>query len=257
MVDLGTQYQNIKPEIDNAIQEVLDSCRFIKGPKVKSFEEKLGAYLNVDYTISCANGTDALQIALMALELKPGDEIIVPSFTYVATAEVIGLLNLKPVMIDVEYGSFNVNRELFEQAITEKTRAIIVVHLFGQSTDMDGILDLAKEKGIYTIEDNAQAIGADYTSKTFGTKKTGTMATIGTTSFFPSKNLGCFGDGGAIFTNDANIAEKISMIANHGQKRKYYHSVLGCNSRLDALQAAILEKIRKLNSCISSVYVKN
>lgn len=249
MVDLKSQYLTIKTEIDGEIQEVLDSTRFIGGNKVNEFADNLKTYLGTQHVIPCANGTDALQIALMALGLEKGDEVIVPSFTYVATAEVICLLGLKPVMIDVEYGTFNINAELVLNAITPKTKAIIVVHLFGQCSEMDGILKLAKEKGIFTIEDNAQAIGSVYTSEDTGSKKSGTMATIGTTSFFPSKNLGCYGDGGAIFTNDDVLAAKLKMIANHGQEKKYYHSVIGCNSRLDAIQAAILNvKLKRLDT---------
>jgi len=240
MVDLKSQYLHIKDEIDSEIQGVLNSTRFIGGPLVSKFADDLKSYLDVNHVIPCANGTDALQIALMALDLEPGDEVIVPSFTYVATAEVIGLLNLKPVMIDVEYDSFNINRSLVEEAITPKTKVIIVVHLFGQSTDMEGILDLAKDKELIVIEDNAQAIGAEYSYANGQKKKTGCMGHIGTTSFFPSKNLGCYGDGGAMFTNDEEIAQRLKMISNHGQKKKYYHSVIGCNSRLDAIQAAIL-----------------
>jgi len=251
MVDLKSQYLNIKTEIDTEIQEVLNSCAFINGPKLEIFKNNLANYLGIKHVIPCANGTDALQIALMALELKPGDEVIVPSFTYVATAEVIGLLGLVPVMIDVDYGTFNVTRTLVEKAITKNTKAIIVVHLFGQTTDMDGILALAQERGIFTIEDNAQAIGSDYNSDILGPKKAGTMATIGTTSFFPSKNLGCYGDGGAVFTENDSLATKIKMIANHGQEKKYHHSVIGCNSRLDAIQAAILDvKLKYLNQYI-------
>lgn len=248
MVDLKSQYLKIKDEINDEIQDVLDSTRFIGGPKVESFANNLASYLGADHVITCANGTDALQIALMSLNLKPDDEVIVPAFTYVATAEVICLLGLKPVMIDVEYGTFNINKKLVEDAITPNTKAIIIVHLFGQSTDMDDILVLAKERGIYTIEDNAQSIGAVYNSNVSGQKKTGTMATIGTTSFYPSKNLGCYGDGGAMCTNDQDIAEKLKMIANHGQSKRYYHDLVGCNSRLDALQAAILNvKLKHLD----------
>jgi dTDP-4-amino-4,6-dideoxygalactose transaminase len=240
MVDLNSQYLKIKTEIDREIEEVLESTRFIGGQKLIEFSNNLSNYLGVKHVIPCANGTDALQIALMALELEKGDEIIVPSFTYVATAEVISLLGLKPVMIDVERGTFNINRDLVLDAITPRTKAVIIVHLFGQCTEMDGILDLAEEKGIYTIEDNAQAIGSEYKSKSVGVKKAGTMATIGTTSFFPSKNLGCYGDGGAMFTNDNTIAKKLKMISNHGQEKRYFHKVIGCNSRLDAIQAGVL-----------------
>jgi len=241
MVDLKSQYSNIKEEIDSEIQEVLNSAWYIGGAKVESFRNAMSAYLDVKHTIPCANGTDALQIALMALNLKPGDEVIVPSFTYVATAEVIGLLGLKPKMIDVDYNSFNINLELVKQAVTEKTKVIIAVHLFGQSTDMEPIMEFAKSNNIYVIEDNAQAIGSTYTFSNGKTAKTGTIGDIGTTSFFPSKNLGCYGDGGAIFTNNDELASSLKMIANHGQEKKYHHAVIGCNSRLDAIQAAVLK----------------
>lgn len=248
MVDLVGQYQQIKEEINISINEVLESAHFIKGPKVAQFEKDLGAYLNIDHVISCANGTDALQIALMALELKEGDEVIVPSFTYVATAEVIALLKLTPVMVEVDPDTFNTTAEIIKKAITKKTKVIVPVHLFGQCSDMEDIMTLAAEKGIYVIEDNAQAIGADYTFKNGQTKKSGTIGHIGCTSFFPSKNLGCYGDGGAIYTNDDALGEKIRMIANHGQKKKYHHSIIGVNSRLDAIQAAVLNvKLKYLN----------
>ena len=248
MVDLVSQYQHIKTEIDSAVIDVMESARFIKGPAVQNFEENLATYLNVKHVIACANGTDALQIALMALNLKPGDEVIVPSFTYVATAEVIGLLRLKPVMVDVDPNTFNLTSDLIKQSITSKTKAIVPVHLYGQSSDMEAIIDLANEKGIAVIEDNAQAIGADYTFTNGTVRKTGTMGDIGTTSFFPSKNLGCYGDGGALFTNNDSLAEKLRMISNHGQKKKYYHSVIGVNSRLDTLQAAVLDiKLKHLD----------
>lgn len=248
MVDLISQYQKMKEEIDQAILDVVASAQFIKGPAVKSFEKNLAEYLNVKHVIGCANGTDALQIALMALGLKPGDDVIVPAFTYVATAEVIGLLNLNPIMIDVDPHSFNTTIELLGKAITPNTKAIVPVHLFGQSTDMAPILEFAKANNLYVIEDNAQAIGADYTFPNGTVMKTGTMGDIGTTSFFPSKNLGCYGDGGAIFTNDDSLAQKISMLANHGQKKRYYHSLIGCNSRLDSIQAAVLDiKLRYLD----------
>ncbi len=240
MVDVGTQYQNIKSEIDQAILEVVGSSQFINGPKVKEFQADLEKFLNVNYVIPCANGTDALQIALMALELQPGDEVIVPAFTYVATAEVIALLQLTPVMVDVDPNTFNVTAEIIEKAITSKTKAVVPVHLFGQSSDMEPIMDLAKKHNIYVIEDNAQAIGADYTFSNETTQKTGTIGHIGTTSFYPSKNLGAYGDGGAIFTNDEDLALKLKMIANHGQNIRYHHKMVGCNSRLDSIQAAIL-----------------
>lgn len=241
MVDLKGQYLKIKEEIDAAIFDVINNTSFINGPAVRRFADHLSAYLGGIYTIPCANGTDALQIALMALDLKPGDEIIVPAFTYVATAEVIGLLGLTPVMVDVDYDTFNVTIENIEKALSPKTKAIVPVHLFGQSCDMEPILNFATKHNLYVIEDNAQAIGAEYTFSDGRKAKTGTMGTIGCTSFFPSKNLGCYGDGGAIFTKDEVLANKIKMIANHGQEIKYHHKVIGCNSRLDTIQAAILD----------------
>ncbi|MBO7541275.1 MAG: DegT/DnrJ/EryC1/StrS family aminotransferase [Bacteroidales bacterium] len=248
MVDLKGQYQKIKPEVDAAIQSVIDSTSFINGQAVKDFAANLEKYLGVKHVIPCGNGTDALQIAMMALKLKPGDEVIVPAFTYVATAEVIGLLGLTPVMVDVNPKTFTVERQNIVKAITANTKAIVPVHLFGQSCDMEPILKLAKEQGLYVIEDNAQAIGAEYTFSDGRKAKTGTMGTIGCTSFFPSKNLGCYGDGGALCTNDDALAERIRMVANHGQKKKYYHSVIGCNSRLDTIQAAILDiKLKHLD----------
>lgn len=248
MVDLKGQYQKIKPEVDAAIQSVIDSTSFINGQPVKDFAANLEKYLGVKHVIPCGNGTDALQIAMMALKLKPGDEVIVPAFTYVATAEVIGLLGLTPVMVDVNPKTFTVERQNIVKAITANTKAIVPVHLFGQSCDMEPILKLAKEQGLYVIEDNAQAIGAEYTFSDGRKAKTGTMGTIGCTSFFPSKNLGCYGDGGALCTNDDALAERIRMVANHGQKKKYYHSVIGCNSRLDTIQAAILDiKLKHLD----------
>ena len=240
MVDLKGQYMKIKPEVDAAIQDVIDNTAFINGPVVKEFAQNLSNYMGGCHVIPCANGTDALQIALMALELKPGDEVIVPAFTYVASAEVIGLLGLTPVMVDVDYDTFNVTVNNIKKALSPKTKAIIPVHLFGQSCDMEPILKFAQEHNLYVIEDNAQAIGAEYTFSDGHKEKTGTMGTVGCTSFFPSKNLGCYGDGGAIFTKDEKLAERIRMIANHGQKVKYHHSIIGCNSRLDSIQAAIL-----------------
>ena len=248
MVDLKCQYLKIKDEVDAGIQNVIDNTAFINGPVVKEFAEHLSQYLGGCYVTPCANGTDALQIALMALELKPGDEVIVPAFTYVASAEVIGLLGLTPVMVDVDYETFNVTVDNIKKALSPKTKAIIPVHLFGQSCDMEPILAFAKEHNLYVIEDNAQAIGAEYTFSDGHKAKTGTMGTIGCTSFFPSKNLGCYGDGGAIFTKDEKLAERIHMIANHGQRVKYHHSVIGCNSRLDSIQAAILDvKLKHLD----------
>lgn len=248
MVDLKGQYLKIKDEVDAGIQNVIDNTAFINGPIVKEFAEHLSQYMGGCFVTPCANGTDALQIALMALELKPGDEVIVPAFTYVASAEVIGLLGLTPVMVDVDYETFNVTVDNIKKALSPKTKAVIPVHLFGQSCDMEPILAFAKEHNLYVIEDNAQAIGAEYTFSDGHKAKTGTMGTIGCTSFFPSKNLGCYGDGGAIFTNDENLAERIHMIANHGQRVKYHHSAIGCNSRLDSIQAAILDvKLKHLD----------
>lgn len=241
MVDLKGQYLKIKDEVDAAIFDVINSTSFINGPAVEKFTENLSKYLGEGvYTITCANGTDALQIALMALELKPGDEVIVPSFTYVATAEVIGLLGLVPVMVDVDYDTFNVSIDNIKTALSDKTKAIVPVHLFGQSCDMEPILNFANKNNLFVVEDNAQAIGAEYVFSDGTRAKTGTMGTIGCTSFFPSKNLGCYGDGGALFTKDPELAKRIKMIANHGQEIKYHHKVIGCNSRLDTIQAAIL-----------------
>jgi len=241
MVDLKSQYQKLKSEIDPLIEEIMTTAQFINGPSVRQFEANLSNYLDVNHVIGCANGTDALQIALMALDLKPGDEVIVPSFTYVATAEVIALLRLKPVMIDVDPNTFNIRLQDVIDATTDKTKVIIPVHLFGQSSDMEPLLSYAKEKEIYIVEDNAQAIGSSYTFADGNKTKTGTMGDIGTTSFFPSKNLGCYGDGGAIFCNDEKLAQKIRMVSNHGQSKRYYHEVIGCNSRLDSIQAAVLD----------------
>jgi len=241
MVDLKSQYLKIQSEIDQSFQEVLTSCQFIKGPKVNSFERNLASYLGVKQVISCANGTDALQLAMMALDLQPGDEVIVPAFTYVATAEVIALLRLQPVMVDVDIDDFNTTAAHIADAITPKTKAIVPVHLFGQGATMEPILSLAKKHGLYVIEDNAQAIGADYTLDNGQRQKVGTFGDIGCTSFFPSKNLGCYGDGGALFTNNEQLATKIRSIANHGQSKRYHHQLIGINSRLDALQAAVLD----------------
>ncbi len=249
MVDLKTQYRKIKSEIDANIQEVIDNAQFINGPKVKAFQEDLEQYLSVKHVIPCANGTDALQIAMMALGLKPGDEVIVPTFTYVATAEVIALLGLVPVMIDVDPNTFNITAELIAPAITDKTKAIVPVHLFGQSVDIQPIMELAQKHNLWVIEDNAQAIGSDYTFPDGKKAKTGAIGHIGCTSFFPSKNLGCYGDGGAIMTNDDELATKIRMVANHGQSKQYYHDVIGVNSRLDSIQAAILQvKLQHLDA---------
>ena len=248
MVDTKTQYLAIKEEVDAAIHEVLDSAAYINGKAVKDFTQHLATYLDVQHVIPCANGTDALQIAMMALGLQPGDEVITPSFTYIATTEVVALLNLKPVFVDVDPVTYCMDIESLKKAITPKTKAIVPVHLYGQAAPMEEILAIAKQHNIYVIEDNAQAIGCDYTFSDGTKKKTGTMGHIGATSFYPSKNLGAFGDGGALFTNDAVLANKMSMIANHGQSERYYHDVVGCNSRLDSIQAAILNiKLKHLN----------
>jgi len=248
MVDLKRQYHNIKTEVDAAIQNVLESTAFIGGPDVHNFAAELAAYLGVKHVIPCANGTDALQIALMALGLKPGDEVITPSYTYIATVEVVALLRLTPVFVDVDPDTFTMNIDSVRNAITPKTKAIIPVHLYGQSVNMEPLMALAKEHNIPLVEDNAQAIGGTYTFSDGRTAKTGSMGIIGCTSFFPSKNLGCYGDGGAIFTSDDALAEQLKMIANHGQKVRYYHEMVGCNSRLDTIQAAILRiKLRRLD----------
>jgi UDP-2-acetamido-2-deoxy-ribo-hexuluronate aminotransferase len=249
MVDLKGQYNKIKIEIDQAVIDCITSTAFINGPSVKEFQLNLEKYLGVKHVIPCANGTDSLQIAMMALDLKPGDEVICPAFTYVATAEVIGLLGLTPVMVDVNPNTFNITASDIENAITSKTKAIVPVHLYGQSCDMESIMELAEKHNLYVIEDNAQAIGAEYTFSDGRVAKTGTIGHIGSTSFFPSKNLGCYGDGGALMTNDDELAQKMRMIANHGQQKKYYHKVLGCNSRLDTIQAAILNiKLKHLDT---------
>ncbi|MCB0653621.1 MAG: DegT/DnrJ/EryC1/StrS family aminotransferase [Saprospiraceae bacterium] len=241
MVDVKGQYQKIKSAVDQAVLDVIESGAFINGPAVNAFQQHLEEYLGAKYVIPCANGTDALQIALMSLGLEPGDEVIVPAFTYVATAEVIALLRLIPVMVDVDPGTFNVTAEIIEKAITPKTKAIVPVHLFGQSCDMEPIMEVANRHHLYVVEDNAQAIGADYTFSNGTRSKTGTIGHIGCTSFYPSKNLGAFGDGGALYTNDEGLAKKCRMIANHGQVRRYYHDEIGVNSRLDTIQAAILD----------------
>ncbi len=240
MVDLKGQYLKIKTDVDAGIQQVIDTTTFINGPAVKEFSDSLSQYLGGTNVIPCANGTDALQVALMALELQPGDEVIVPCFTYVATAEVIALLGLVPVLTEVDPHTFNITATAIEKAITAKTKAVVPVHLYGQCADMERIMAVAKKYGLFVVEDTAQAIGSDYTFSDGTVKKAGTIGDIGCTSFFPSKNLGCYGDGGAIFTNDAELAKNINIIANHGQSKKYYHAVVGCNSRLDTLQAAIL-----------------
>ncbi len=240
MVDLRRQYLSIKTEIDAAIQNVIDTTAFINGPDVGAFAGELARYLDVKHVIPCANGTDALQMALMALGLQPGDEVITPSFTYIATVEVVALLGLTPVFVDVDAETFTMDLESVRRAITSRTKAIMPVHLYGQSVDMAPLIQLAAEHNIPLIEDNAQAIGATYTFPDGRVVKTGAMGTIGCTSFFPSKNLGCYGDGGAMFTNDDALAEKLRMIANHGQQVRYYHEMVGCNSRLDSIQAAVL-----------------
>lgn len=249
MVDLRGQYEKIKEEVDTAVLNVIQSTAFIRGPEVKSLEKELQEYLSVKHVITCGNGTDALQIALMALDLKPGDEVITTSFTFIATVEVISLLGLVPIMVDIDPNTFNIDSEEMAKAITDKTKAIIPVHLYGQCADMESIMNMARENNLYVIEDTAQAIGADYTFTDGSTKKAGTIGTIGCTSFFPSKNLGCFGDGGAIFTDDDALAEKLRIVANHGMRVKYYHDVIGVNSRLDNLQAAVLRiKLRSLDN---------
>jgi dTDP-4-amino-4,6-dideoxygalactose transaminase len=253
MVDLKAQYDKIKENIDQSILEVINETTFINGPQVKFFAEELAAYNQVNHVIPCANGTDALQIAMMALGFKPGDEIIVPAFTYVATVEVIALLGLKPVFIDVDPDTFNINTSLISQNISPKTVAIVPVHLFGQCADMELIKQIAKEHNLYVIEDAAQSIGSTYTFADGTINYSGTMGHIGTTSFFPSKNLGCFGDGGALFTNDDKLAYTLRTIANHGQQVKYYHDTIGVNSRLDTIQAAILRaKLPYLNTYIEN-----
>lgn len=253
MVDLQSQYLKIKPEIDVALINCVETANYINGPEVKQFQASLSTYLDVKHVIPCANGTDALQIAIMALGLDQGDEIIVPSFTYVATAEAIALLGYIPVMIDVDPKTFNLNPAQFESVITPKTRAVVPVHLFGQSADMEPIMNVARKYNLFIIEDNAQALGASYKFSDGKVLKTGTIGHLGCNSFFPTKNLGCFGDGGAITTNDDYLAEKCRMIASHGQKKKYYHSVVGCNSRLDTLQAAVLNvKLKYLGDYISA-----
>ena len=240
MVDLAAQYTKIKAEVDRSVLDVISSTAFINGPEVKKFESELAQYLGVKHVIACANGTDALQIAMMALDLRPGDEVITPSFTFVATVEVVALLGFKPVFAEVDRATFNIDPADIERKITPRTKAIVPVHLFGQSADMDAIMQLAKKHGLYVIEDNCQAIGSDHRSKDGSVRKTGTIGQIGVTSFFPSKNLGCYGDGGAIFTNDDAIAKRLRQICNHGSEVRYYHDVVGVNSRLDSIQAAIL-----------------
>lgn len=255
MVDLKGQYDKIKPEVDQAIGEVIDSTAFINGPAVKRFAANLEEYMNVKHVIPCGNGTDALQVALMALDLEPGDEVITSTFTFIATAEVIALLKLKPVLVDVDPDTFNIDPEKVKKAVTERTRVIIPVHLFGQASDMDRIMHIAGQYDLNVIEDTCQAIGADFSSGT-GTgevTKVGTIGDMGCMSFFPSKNLGAFGDAGAVFTNKDDLAEKLRAIVNHGSFKKYYHDYVGVNSRLDSLQAAILDvKLKYLDDYISA-----
>ncbi len=249
MVDLLGQYSHIKSEIDQAVLDVVQSSQYINGPQVQSFSANLSKYLGGCSVIPCANGTDALQIALMALGLKPGDEVITATFTYVATAEVIALLQLSPVLVDVDPKSFQIDVKAIEKAITPKTKAIIPVHLFGQCADMEPIMEIANKHNLFVVEDTAQAIGAEYTFSDGRVAKAGTIGDIGCTSFFPSKNLGCYGDGGAIFTNDSELATVIRQVANHGQSVQYYHDIVGVNSRLDSIQAAILNiKLPHLDS---------
>lgn len=241
MVDLKDQYELIKTEVNTAIMSVIDSTTFINGPAVTKFQKNLEAYLNVKHVIPCANGTDALQVCMMVLDLKPGDEVITTSFTFIATAEVIALLGLTPVLVDVLPDTFNIDPKAIERAITPKTKAIVPVHLFGQVADMEKIMEIADKHKLHVIEDNCQAIGADYIFKDGTKKKAGTISILGCTSFFPSKNLGCYGDGGAIFTNDDELAIKLRQIVNHGMTVRYYHDMIGVNSRLDSIQAAILD----------------
>jgi len=253
MVDLKQQYQDIKPEINAAISQVIETAAFINGPQVQSFATALQKYNQVKHVIPCANGTDALQIALMALDLQPGDEVITPSFTFIATTEVVALLKLTPIFVDVDAKTFCLDAFSIEKAITPKTKAIIPVHLYGQASNMEHIMKLAKAHNLYVIEDNAQAIGGDFHFSNGTTRKTGSIGTMSTTSFFPSKNLGAYGDAGAIMTDDDELAAKLRIIANHGQSKRYYHDLVGCNSRLDSLQAAILEvKLKYLDQYIEA-----
>lgn len=253
MVDLKSQYLKIKKEIDSALISCIESTLYIKGPEVLRFEESLSKYLNVKYAVGCGNGTDALQIALMALGLKQGDEVLVPAFSYPASIEAIALLGLTPVLVDINIHTFNISIKETERAITLNTKVIIPVHLYGQSANMEGIMKLAKRYNLFVIEDNAQALGAEYTFSNGTTHKTGTIGDIACHSFFPSKNLGCFGDGGAITSNNADLAERCRMIASHGQKKKYHHTVIGCNSRLDSIQAVVLNiKLKYLNNYIAA-----
>ena len=253
MVDTQTQYQKLKNEIDFAIKEVIDSSAFINGKIVQEFAINLAKYLDVKHVIPCANGTDALQVAMMALGLRPGDEVITPSFTYIATTEVIALLRLTPVFVEVDRETFCIDPNSIRNAITAKTKAIVPVHLYGQSANMDEIMDIAREFNLHVIEDNAQAIGAEHIFNNGIKKKTGTIGTVGTTSFYPSKNLAAFGDGGALYTNDDDLAAVLKMTVNHGQSKRYYHDIVGCNSRLDSIQAAVLnEKLKHLDDYIQA-----
>ncbi len=253
MVDLYGQYLGIKDEIQEGFEEIFQSCWFINGPPVKAFNKELGKYLNVNHVTSCGNGTDALQIALMALGLQPGDEVITTAFTFVATAEVIALLRLKPVFVDIDADTFNIDTTKIEAAITPKTKCIVPVHLYGQSADMEKIMEIAERHSLAVVEDNAQAIGADYTFSSGQVHKTGTIGHIGCTSFYPSKNLGAYGDAGAVFSNDSKWAEKIHLVANHGQNRRYHYSEIGVNSRLDSFQAVVLRaKLKKLNTYVAA-----
>lgn len=264
MVDLIAQYQSIKEAVNASVLQTIESGAFINGPAVQNFKASLESYLDVKHVIPCANGTDALQIALMALGLEPGDEVIVPAFTYVATAEVIALLRLKPIMVDVDPTTFNITAAIVKAALSPKTKAVVPVHLFGQSVDMQPLIELSEKHGFYLVEDNAQAIGADYIFDNGRRQKTGTLGHVGCTSFYPSKNLGAFGDGGALFTNDTDLAAKLKKIASHGQSKRYYHDCIGVNSRLDSVQAAILDiKLKKLDhyaqarQSLASYYYQN
>lgn len=253
MVDTRSQYHKIKAEVDKAVLDVIESTAFINGPAVKNFADELSAYVGVKHTIPCANGTDALQITMMALGLQPGDEVITPSFTYIATTEVIALLKLTPVFTEVDRETYCIDPEAIEKAITAKTKAIVPVHLYGQAANMEAIMDIAAKHNLHVIEDNAQAIGCTYTFSNGSRKKTGSIGDMATTSFYPSKNLGAYGDGGAIFTNNDDLAVKLRMIANHGQSKQYYHDVVGCNSRLDTIQAAILSvKLKHLDEYVAA-----
>lgn len=253
MVDLKGQYQKIKDAVDTSISEVLETTAYINGPQVQQFQKNLESYLGVKHVIPCANGTDALQIAMMGLDLKPGDEVITADFTFAATVEVIALLQLTPVLVDVDPKTFNIDVDAIKKAITPKTKAIVPVHLFGQCANMEAIMEIAEEHNLYVIEDNAQAIGASYTYTDGRKIKVGTVGHVGCTSFFPSKNLGCYGDGGAIFTNDDELAHKLRGIVNHGMYERYHHDVVGVNSRLDSIQAAVLDvKLPHLDEYISA-----